>query len=117
MTKAQLEAKIARMESEMNNLRTTVVKVRQEKDEAIKQMELSFQNQIHKANENAYRNWKELNGEYVKRYIAEMLNNGSLLFELKSDWAGYVSLDVRVDDIGYQQTDADIITHHNPLDE
>ena len=90
MTKAQLEAQIARMEEEMKELR-------RQSDEEIRILKVSHNNAISDIQDKMYSMWREVNGEFVKRYICELLRTNTISFEFDSPYGGYVDMNVRVD--------------------
>lgn len=45
-----------------------------------------------------YEQWKEMNCEFVKRYISELIMQGNLTFDFfKSDCADYFTMTIRMD--------------------
>lgn len=45
-----------------------------------------------------YEQWKEINGEFVKRYISELVMQDKLTFDFfKSDCADYFTMTIRMD--------------------
>ena len=105
MTKAQLEAQIARMEEEMKELRRQRDVERKARNEEIRILKESHNNAISDIQDKMYSMWRETNGEFVKRYICELLQTNTISFEFNSPYGGYVDMNVRVDEEVQQSTD------------
>ena len=106
MTKAQLEAQIARMEEEMKELR-------RQSDEEIRILKVSHNNAISDIQDKMYSMWRETNGEFVKRYICELLRTNTISFEFDSPYGGYVDMNVRVDKEIQQNVDFQVCMSRN----
>ena len=106
MTKAQLEAQIARMEEEMKELR-------RQSDEEIRILKVSHNNAISDIQDKMYSMWREVNGEFVKRYICELLRTNTISFEFDSPYGGYVDMNVRVDEEVQQSVDFQVCMHRD----
>lgn len=105
MTKAQLEAQIARMEEEMKELRRQRDVERKAHNEEIRILKVSHNNAISDIRDKMYSMWREANGEFVKRYICELLRTNTISFEFDSPYGGYVDMKVLVDKEALQSTD------------
>lgn len=98
MTKAQLEAQIARMEEEMKELRRHRDAERKAHNEELRILKVSHNNAISDIQDKMYSMWREANGEFVKRYICELLKTDTISFVFDSPYGGYVDMGVRVDE-------------------
>ena len=105
MTKAQLEAQIARMEEEMKEIRCQRDAEREAHNEELRIMKVSHNNAISDIQDKMYSAWREVNGEFVKRYICDLLRTNTISFEFDSPFGGYVDMKVRVDEEVQQSTD------------
>ena len=113
MTKAQLEAQIARMEEEMKEIRRQREAEREEHSEEIRILKASHNNEISDIQDKMYSMWREANGEFVKRYICELLKTNTISFEFNSPYGGYVDMNVRVDEEVQHSTDFQVCMHRD----
>lgn len=104
MTKAQLEAQIARIEEEMKEIRYQRDVEREAHKEELRIMNVSHNNTIRDIQDKMYSMWREANGEFVKRYICELLQTDTMKFEFDPTFGGYVNVNVRVDEDVQQST-------------
>ena len=113
MTKAQLEAQIARMEEEMKEIRRQREAERVAYSEEIRILKASHNNAISDIQDKMYSMWREANGEFVKRYICELLQTNTISFEFDSPYGGYVDMKVQVDEEVQQSTDFQVCMHRD----
>lgn len=113
MTKAQLEAQIARMEDDMKELRRQLDVERKARNEEISIMKVSHNNAIRDIQDKVYLAWREVNGEFVKRYICDLLRTNTISFEFDSPFGGYVDMKVRVDEEVQQSTEFQVCMDRN----
>ena len=64
-----------------------------------------------------YEQWKQLNDKFMKRYIEELISNGELKFEFESDYGGYFTMEVYMDDKVLTSAYGNICMSHNGLEE
>ena len=105
MTKAQLEAQITQMEEEMKEIRRQREAGREAHNEELRILKASHNNEISDIQDKMYSMWRETNGEFVKRYICELLQTNTISFEFDSPYGGYVDMNVRVDEEVQHSTD------------
>ena len=70
--------------------------------EEVKKLEFSRQNErkntIRDIEDKYYEHWKEMNAKYMKRYIEELIMQDKLTFKFESDYKGYFTMEVHMDD-------------------
>lgn len=98
MTKAQLEEYIARMEKEMKELRHRYDVEQKAHKEELHILKESHNKTILDIQNKKYSMWREANGDFVKRYICELLQTNAISFNFDSTYGGYVDMNVLVDD-------------------
>lgn len=64
-----------------------------------------------------YEMWKQINGKFIKRYIEELISNRELTFEFESDYGGYFTMEVCMDNKVLTSAYGEICMNHNGLDE
>ncbi len=64
-----------------------------------------------------YEHWKEMNAKFMKRYIAELIMHDELTFEFESDYNGYFTMEVRMDDKHLNEFSGQINMSRNSLEE
>jgi hypothetical protein len=94
MTKAQLEQKIAQLESDNNLLRNEVCKLEKAKKMLIDNTQDEISRYRKLINEQAYQDWKKVNAEFTKRYVAELLRDGFIGVKVEASEGGYIDVDL-----------------------
>ena len=113
MTKAQLEAQIARMEEEMKEIRQLRDADRMAHGEELHILKVSHNNAISDIQDKMYSAWREANGDFIKRYICELLRTDTISFEFDSPYGGYVDMKVRVDEEVQQSIEFQVCMNHD----
>ena len=89
--------------------------------EEIKKLEffvkVERKNAISDIEDKYYEHWKELNAKYMKRYIEELIMQDRLTFEFNSDYDGYFTMEVRMDDKHLNEFTGQINMNRNSLEE
>ena len=89
--------------------------------EEIKKLKFFVQNErknaIYDMEDKYYEHWKQMNGKYMKRYIEELIMHDKLTFEFESDYAGYFTMKVRMDDKHLNEFSGQINMNRNGLEE
>lgn len=63
-----------------------------------------------------YEKWKELNGNFMKRYIEELIMQKKLQFSFKSGYNGHFDMEIHMGDKLLTSVDGDICMEENSLD-
>lgn len=64
-----------------------------------------------------YEMWKQINGKFIKRYIEELFSNRELTFEFESDYGGYFTMEVCMDNKVLTTAYGEICMNCNGLEE
>lgn len=89
--------------------------------EEIKKLE--FFNKIERKNaisdieDKYYEHWKEMNAKFMKRYIEGLIMHDELTFEFESDYDGYFTMKVCMDDKYLNEFNGQINMSRNSLEE
>ena len=114
MKKAELEEAYRELQYRYNKLQSDT-------REEIKKLEFFRQNErkdaISDIENKYYEHWKELNAKYMKRYIEELIMHDRLTFEFESDYDGYFTMKVRMDDKHLNEFTGQINMNRNSLEE
>ena len=97
----------------MNEIRRRRDKERETYSEEIRILKASHKNAISEIQDKMYSMWREANGDFVKRYICELLQTNTISFEFDSPYGGYVDMKVRVDEEVQQSTDFQVCMHRD----
>ena len=64
-----------------------------------------------------YEQWKERNGEFLKRYISELFQSYQLSFDFESEYNGYFDMNVSMDGEKLSEYSGQISMGYNGLEE
>lgn len=64
-----------------------------------------------------YKQWKLVNGAFMKRFIAEMISDGDIEFSFDCDWGGSFTMNINMGDECLASADGEICMERNGLEE
>lgn len=94
MTKAQLEQIIAQLENDNASLRKEVSELEKAKKILIDNTQDEISRYRRLVSEQAYQDWKKVNAEFTKRYVAELLRDNFIGVNVKTSEGGYIDVDL-----------------------
>ena len=64
-----------------------------------------------------YEGWKKANGEFMERFVKELLRNSLSLRCSDDEWGGHFTVELRLDNSPISSADGHVTARYNPLDE
>lgn len=80
-------------------------------------VQVERKNAISDIEDKYYEHWKEMNAKFMKRYIEELIMQDELTFEFDSDYDGYFTMKVRMNDKYLNEFSGQINMNRNGLEE
>lgn len=76
-------AKISKLNTTIENLNFT--------------KENDINNAKHEVEDKFYEQWKQMNGKFIKRFIAELIQTGELNFSFRDNWIDHFTMTIDMD--------------------
>jgi hypothetical protein len=68
---------------------------------SLRNLELACKNDVKNAKyeveDKFYEQWKQMNGKFIKRFIAEMIQTGELNFSFRDNWIDHFTMTIDMD--------------------
>lgn len=113
MKKIELERLLQQRTQELEQRIQSLITARNEEMKIVTE---EYEKKLHDQQEQQYKNWYEMNAEFLDRYIREKVMP-RLEVKTKCDYGGYVNVSLLYDN-EHLSSDSDSVTiQHNPLDE
>jgi uncharacterized protein YajQ (UPF0234 family) len=113
MKKAELEEAYRELQYRYNKLHSDT---RIEIENLKRENKLKLKNQQTYAENKAYETWKMMNGNFMKRYIEELIMQNKLQFSFKSGYSGHFDMEIRMGEKILTSVDGDICMKENSLE-
>lgn len=113
MKKIELERLLQQRTQELEQQIQSLITARNEEMKIVTE---EYEKKLHDQQEQQYKNWCEMNAEFLDRYIREKVMP-RLEVKTECDYGGYVNVSLLYDK-EHLSSDSDSVTiQHNPLDE
>ena len=113
MKKIELERLLQQRTQELEQQIQSLITARNEEMKIVTE---EYEKKLHDQQEQQYKNWCEMNAEFLDRYIREKVMS-RLEIKTECDYGGYVNVSLLYDN-EHLSSDSDSVTiQHNPLDE
>lgn len=113
MKKIELERLLQQRTQELEQQIQSLITARNEEMKIVTE---EYEKKLHDQQEQQYKNWCEMNSEFLDRYIRENVMS-RLEIKTECDYGGYVNVSLLYDN-EHLSSDSDSVTiQHNPLDE
>lgn len=113
MKKIELERLLQQRTQELEQQIQSLITARNEEMKIVTE---EYEKKLHDQQEQQYKNWCEMNSEFLDRYIREKVMP-RLEIKTECDYGGYVNVSLLYDN-EHLSSDSDSVTiQHNPLDE
>lgn len=113
MKKIELERLLQQRTQELEQQIQSLITARNEEMKIVTE---EYEKKLHDQQEQQYKNWCEMNAEFLDRYIREKVMS-RLEVKTECDYGGYVNVSILYDN-EHLSSDSDSVTiQHNPLDE
>lgn len=113
MKKIELERLLQQRTQELEQQIQSLITARNEEMKIVTE---EYEKKLHDQKEQQYKNWCEMNAEFLDRYIRENVMS-RLEVKTECDYGGYVNVSLLYDN-EHLSSDSDSVTiQHNPLDE
>lgn len=113
MKKIELERLLQQRTQELEQHIQSLITARNEEMKIVTE---EYEKKLHDQQEQQYKNWCEMNAEFLDRYIREKVMP-RLEVKTECDYGGYVNVSLLYDN-EHLSSDSDSVTiQHNPLDE
>lgn len=117
MTKAQLQELLDQRNEDLTLCYKRINECKKE-IENLEELRQSEKKQAIVDTENRmYKQWKERNGEFLKRYISELFQSYQLSFDFESEYNGYFDMNVLMDGEKLSEYSGHITMAYNGLEE
>ena len=106
----QQSATISKLNNTISELNNTIRDINFAK-------EAEIQNTKYDVEDKFYEQWKQMNGEFIKRFIAEMIKNEDIIFSFDCDYGGYFTMSVNMGKEVLSTYSGEICMERNGLEE
>lgn len=110
MKKEQMQEIIDKQSATISKLNHTIKDINFTKETEIRNAKYDVEDKF-------YEQWKQMNGEFIKRFIAEMIRNGDIGFSFDYDYGGYFTMSVNMGKEVLSEYSGEICMGRNGLEE
>lgn len=113
MKKIELERLLQQRTQELEQQIQSLITARNEEMKIVTE---EYEKKLHDQQEQQYKNWCEMNAEFLDRYIREKVMP-RLEVKTECDYGGYVNVSLLYDNEQLSSDSDSVTIQHNPLDE
>ena len=117
MKKEQMQEIIDKQSTKISKLNNDIVNLNSEIVNLNSARENDINNAKNEVEDKFYEQWKLMNGEFMKRFIGEMISEGDINFSFSCDWGGNFTMYINMGDECLASADGEICMERNGLEE